>query len=316
MWISRICGGRRVRHRDVDQLVEAAGAQQRRVEERRPVGRADHDDALQLLEPVHLGEEGVDHALGDRRLADPAAAARRERVDLVDEDDRRGDLAGAGEQPAHLLLALAVPLGEQVARLRRDEVGLGLAGDGLGQQRLAGAGRAVEQEALGRADAEPAERLGVLERQLDALAQRLLRLVEPADVVPADVRDLDHDLAHRARLDALDGLHEVVPRDDELVEHLGRDLALLEVDLGQVAAERLDGGLARERREVGADEAVGHARELVEVDVLGERHAARVDVEDLAAARLVGHADDDLAVEPAGPAQRLVDGVEAGSWRR
>ena len=36
-------------------------------------------------------------------------------------------------------------------------------------------------------------------------------------------------------------------------------------------------------RQVGADEAVGHARELVELDVVGERHAAGVDGEDLAA---------------------------------
>ena len=70
---------------------------------------------------------------------------------------------------------------------------------------------------------------------------------------------------------------------------------------------RLDRRLARERGEIGADEAVGLARELVEIDVVAERHAAGVDAEDLAPAALVGHADDDLAVEPAGPAQRLVD---------
>lgn len=38
-----------------------------------------------------------------------------------------------------------------------------------------------------------------------------------------------------------------------------------------------------------------------------ERHAAGVDAQDLAPAALVGHADDDLAVEAAGAAQRLVD---------
>ena len=67
-----------VGHADIDQLVEAAGAKQRRVDQVRPVGRADHDDVLQLLEPVHLGQDGVDHPLGDLRLAE-AAAARRAR---------------------------------------------------------------------------------------------------------------------------------------------------------------------------------------------------------------------------------------------
>jgi hypothetical protein len=157
----------------------------------------------------------------------------------------------------------------------------------------------------------PLERRRVLERQLDAFAQLLGRLVEPADVGPADRRRLDHDLAHRARLDALHRGAEVVLLDLQVLEHFGRDRARVEVELGHDPPHRLDRRLARERGEVGADEAVRRARELVEVDALAERHAAGVDAEDLAPALLVGHADDDLAVEPAGPAQRLVDRVGA-----
>ncbi len=81
----------------------------------------------------------------------------------------------------------------------------------------------------------------------------------------------------------------------------------LEIDLGHDPPDRLERGLAGQRGEVGADEAVGAARQLIEIDVRRERHAAGVDAEDLAAAGLVGHADDDLAVEAAGAAQRLVD---------
>src|SRR6185503_18631476 len=102
-----------------------------------------------------------------------AAARRHERVDLIDEDHARGHLAGARKQPADLLFALAVPLRKQIARLDRDEVRLGLLGDSLGEQRLAGAWRAVEQEALCRADPQPRERIGVLERQLDTFAEQL-----------------------------------------------------------------------------------------------------------------------------------------------
>jgi len=43
----------------------------------------------------------------------------------------------------------------------------------------------------------------------------------------------------------------------------------------------------------------------------GEGHAAGVDLQNLLAARLVGDADLDLAVEPAGPAQRGIDRVDA-----
>ena len=109
---------------DVDQFVEAAGPEQRRIDQVRPVGGADHHDRLQLLEPVHLGEDGVDHALGDLRLAEAAAARGDEAVELVDEDHGRRDLAGAGEQAGDLLLALAIPFGEQVGRFGGDEIGL------------------------------------------------------------------------------------------------------------------------------------------------------------------------------------------------
>ena len=71
----------------------------------------------------------------------------------------------------------------------------------------------------------------MLERQLDALAQPLARLVEAADIVPADGRRLHHHLAHRRGLDALQRLQEILARDRQRVEHLGRDRAVLEVEL-------------------------------------------------------------------------------------
>ena len=47
-----------------------------------------------------------------------------------------------------------------------------------------------------------------------------------------------------------------------------------------------------------------------EVDVLGERLAAHVDVEDLLAAGQVGRRDEHLPVEAAGPQQRDVEILE------
>ena len=92
---------------DVDQLVEPAGPQQSRIDQVRPVGGADHHHRLQFLEPVHLGEDGVDDALGHLRLAEAAAARGHQAVELVDEDHGRRDLAGAGEQAGDLLLAIS-----------------------------------------------------------------------------------------------------------------------------------------------------------------------------------------------------------------
>ena len=147
----------------------------------------------------------------------------------------------------------------------------------------------------------------MLERQLDALAQPVARSVEPADVVPADLRRLDHHFAHRRGLDALERIVEVPELDRQSVEDFGRDRLFGEVELGHDPPHRLERGLARQRGKVGADEAVGAPRQIIEVDVGRQRHAAGVDAEDLAAAGLVGDSDDDLAVEPAGAAKRFVE---------
>ena len=74
-------------------------------------------------------------------------------------------------------------LDEARGRLR-EEGGAALVRHRLGQQRLAGARRPVEQDALGDARAERREPLG-LAQELDDLAQLVLRLVRAGHVVPA-----------------------------------------------------------------------------------------------------------------------------------
>lgn len=83
--------------------VEAAGAQQRRVESLGPVGRGQDNDAAGLVEAVHLGEELVEGLLAFVVAAQPGspAATAADGVDLVDEDDRGGPFARLGEQVAH-----------------------------------------------------------------------------------------------------------------------------------------------------------------------------------------------------------------------
>src|SRR6266511_2924603 len=138
-----------VRPVDGDLAVEAAGAQQRRVEDVRTVRRGDEDDAALGVEPVHLDEQLVEGLLA---LVVPTAEARApvaaDRVDLVDEDDGRRVRLGLLEQVTdpggadtdeHLD---EVRAGDRVERHR------GLAGDRAREERLAGAGRAVEQHAL------------------------------------------------------------------------------------------------------------------------------------------------------------------------
>ena len=86
---------------DDDLAVEAAGAQQRRVEDVGPVGGGDEDDVVLHLEAVHLDEELVERLLAlVVAAAQAGAAVTTDGVDLVHEDDAGRVLLGLLEQVA------------------------------------------------------------------------------------------------------------------------------------------------------------------------------------------------------------------------
>ena len=147
-----------VRAVDQDLAVEAAGAQQRGIEDLRPVGRREDDEAGARIEAVQLDQQLIERLLllvvaaGIR--ADAAGAAKR--VELVDEDDGGRLLVRLLEQIAHARGADADEHLDEFGAGDREERHLGLAGHRLGQQRLAGAGRPDQQHALRHAPAETA----------------------------------------------------------------------------------------------------------------------------------------------------------------
>ena len=163
----------------------SARAQQRRVEDLGPVRRGEHDHAAARVEAVHLGEDLVQRLLalvvaaGDVRAAGRSRAA--DRVELVDEDDRgRGGL-GLLEQIAHARGADPDDHLDELRGRHLEERNARLAGDRAGQQRLAGSGRAAEQDAARDPAAEPQVLVGVLE-EVDDLGELVLGLVDPRHV--------------------------------------------------------------------------------------------------------------------------------------
>ena len=188
--------------------IEAAGAEQGRVEHLGTVGRAHDDDALARVEAVHLGEELV-----ERLLALLVAAHRRldadlaERVELVDEDDAGRLGLGLGEQIADARGADADEHLDELGAAQAEEGHLGFAGDRARQQRLAGPRRADEQHALRDAAADARVLLRVLQ-ELDDLAQLVLRLVHARHVAEPHLHvvvGVDLRLAARERHDAAFG---------------------------------------------------------------------------------------------------------------
>ena len=147
-----------VRAVDHDLPVEPARAQQRRVEDVGPVGRGDQDDAALDVEAVHLDQQLVEGLLAlVVAAAQAGAAVAADGVDLVDEDDRRRVRLGLLEQVADAAGADADEHLDEVGTGDRVERHAGLAGDRPGEQRLAGAGRAVQQHALGDLGADGLE---------------------------------------------------------------------------------------------------------------------------------------------------------------
>ena len=118
------------------------------------VGGGDHDDAAVRLEAVHLDEELVERLLALFVAERAAAAAPADGVELVDEDDAGGVAAGVPEEAADARRADAGVHLDEIRAAGEQERHARFARDRPRQQRLAGARRADEQDALRDAAAD------------------------------------------------------------------------------------------------------------------------------------------------------------------
>jgi hypothetical protein len=165
--------------------VEAAGAQQRRIEHLGPVGRGHDDHAARRVEAVHLREQLVQRLLallvraGARYRAGARAA---DRIQLVDEHDARRLRLRLLEQVAHAGGPKPDEHLHEVRPRQVEERYRGLARHRAREQRLARARRADEQHALRDPPAKPLVPPGIPE-EVDHLAQLLDRLVEARHVL-------------------------------------------------------------------------------------------------------------------------------------
>ena len=123
------------------------------------------------VKAVHFAEDLVERLLAFiGAAADAGAAHPAHGVDLVDEQQAGGVFLGRLEHVAHPAGADADEHLDELRAADAEERHARLAGHGPGQQRLAGAGRADQQHALGNLGAEPLELFRALE-ELDDLLQ-------------------------------------------------------------------------------------------------------------------------------------------------
>ena len=236
-----------VRAVEDDLAVEAAGAQERRVEHVGAVGGGDDDDVRVRVEAVHLDEDLVERLLAlVVRAAEAGAALAADRVDLVHEDDAGAVALGLVEQVAHAAGADAHEHLHELGARDAEEGHAGLAGDGAGEQRLAGARRPDEQHAARDARPEGVELLGVLQ-ELDDLLELRLGLVHAGHVGEGDDRLVAQEHAGAALAEA----HRLVVGALRLAEHEEEDGA--DDDDGQGGREQDAEQLAGTVRLGGAD---------------------------------------------------------------
>ena len=178
MYAEDLVAPQEIRRSDDDLTVEASRPEQRGVEILESVRGAHDHDLVRTTESVDLDEELVQRLVVLAVVCAPRAS-RADRVELVDEDDRRRVLARLLEELADARRAEAGEHLDERRRARRVEVRARLVCDGLRQQGLARPRRAVQQNSLRDTGAETFEPLPILEK-LDDLFELLLRLVRPA----------------------------------------------------------------------------------------------------------------------------------------
>ena len=155
---------------DIDLPVKASRAQKRIVQDILAVGRGDDDNAFVRAKAVHLNEQLVERLLA---LIVPAAQAgaalAADRIDLIDKHDGRRILLGLLKQVTHARGAHADIQLDKVRTGNRQKGDAGLARNRLGDERLARARRADQQDAFGDARADVDEFFRVLEEFYDLL---------------------------------------------------------------------------------------------------------------------------------------------------
>src|SRR5581483_3113677 len=175
-----------IRRRDEHLAIEAAGTEECGVEILDAVGGAHDDHLLSTFEPVQLHEQLVER-LVLLTVEAVAGALRTDGVELVDEHDRGRVLARLEEELANTRRTEPGEHLDERRRARRVEMRTRLVRNRLREERLARAGRPVQEQALRHLRAQSLEALRVAQ-EVDDLHQLRADLLDACDVVPGDLR--------------------------------------------------------------------------------------------------------------------------------
>mmetsp|Transcript_25403 Transcript_25403/g.61188 ORF Transcript_25403/g.61188 Transcript_25403/m.61188 type:complete len:296 (-) Transcript_25403:1868-2755(-) len=179
--------------RELNLPVQAPRAKEGRVQDVDAVGGSDDLNANVGGEAVELVEK-LEHCALDLPLPPRGRVVPfgTDRVDLVNEDNRRRALVRELEHLPHQLGAVPQVLLDELRTHNAQEGRRRLVRNRLGEERLACAGGSVQDDALGRLDANVLVELGVCHGQLDGLFDLLDLRFQPSNVGVRLERGLVH----------------------------------------------------------------------------------------------------------------------------
>ena len=175
-----------IRHTDDDLAVKTAGTAQGFVYRFGAVGRGDDHQIDPRFEPVHQSQQLRNQPLFGFALY--LSALRRNRIDLVDKQDRRRGLGRFFKNLAQLLFGFAIGRPHDFGAVDQEKLGFAFIGHRAGEPRLARPRRTVQQHAAWRIDAQACEQLRIAQWQFDHFAELVDRFLQPADIVIGDIR--------------------------------------------------------------------------------------------------------------------------------
>src|SRR5207245_9121828 len=227
-----------------------------RINNIRPISRADHNHVFQRFYSVKLGEQLAYHSLRDSTIPKTRSTSRNYRVQLIEEDDARSSCPSFPEDLPYRLLRFPNPLAEELRALDRDEVRLALSSHRSRQHGLPTTGGSEEQNPLWSANPNSLEYFRLLQRPFDSLLQLLLHLSQPTDITPVNCWDFNVDLPHRGWRDLSVSVHEILQVDLHLLQNATGYSFFFEVYLRKISPKRLHCSLATASRTVRSSVAV------------------------------------------------------------
>src|SRR5439155_13666814 len=136
--------------------------------------------------------------------------------------------------------------------------------------------------------------------------QLLFHILQATNLIPSHVRNLNQDLPHGGRLNLLQSVLKIRHLHNDLVQNIARDTLRLEIDLRQNPPQRPNSSLLRQRLEICTNKPISHISELLQINILRQRHSTCMNLQHLQPTITIRHSNLDLPVKPTWPTQRWI----------